>query len=79
MLNATGHLIAVKRRFSEVGLQVNDQKFKVVFIDTFKRWNVATSFSFLGYDFEVRPKKNVKGEIYRKCVLGGSRKAVCRE
>ena len=78
MRDATDLLIALKRRFSEVGLQINEQKTKVVYIDTFQRRNVATSFTFLGYDFEVRTLKNFKGEIYRKCMPGASRKAMRR-
>ena len=66
----------VKKRFEEVGLQINERKTNIVYIDTFKRWNVATSFCFLGYDFEVRTLKSFKGELYRKCMPGASRKAM---
>ncbi|EAA0742823.1 reverse transcriptase [Escherichia coli] len=47
-------------------------------MDTFKRRNVATSFSFLGYDFKVRTLKNFKGELYRKCMPGASNAAMCK-
>lgn len=65
-------------RLAEVGLTVNDEKTKVVYIDIFERYNVATSFTFLGYDFRVRTLKNSKGELYRKCMPGASAKAMRR-
>lgn len=67
---------AVKRRFQTVDLAVNEKKSSVVYIDTFKRWNVKTCFTFLGYDFKVRTLKNFKGELYRKCMPGASKKAM---
>lgn len=67
---------AVKCRFQEVDLNVNEKKSGVVYIDTFKRWNVKTQFTFLGYDFKVRTLKNFKGELYRKCMPGASKKAM---
>lgn len=66
----------VKARFEEVGLQLNEQKSNVVYIDTFKRRNVKTFFTFLGYDFQVRTLKNFKGEVYRKCMPVASKKAM---
>jgi group II intron reverse transcriptase/maturase len=66
----------VQARFEEVSMQVNERKTKVVYIDTFKRWNVKTSFTFLGYDFQVRTLKNYKGELYRRCMPGASKKAM---
>ncbi len=68
----------VKARFSEVGLEINEMKSNVVYIDTFKRWNVKTVFTFLGYDFKVRTLKNYKGELYRKCMPGASMKAMSK-
>ena len=53
----------LKTRFEQVGLDVNERKSNVVYIDTFKRWNVKTSFTFLGYDFKVRTLRNFKGEL----------------
>ncbi|WP_411570726.1 group II intron maturase-specific domain-containing protein, partial [Pectobacterium cacticida] len=41
-------------------------------------YNVATSFTFLGYDFKVRTLKNFKGELFRKCMPGASMKAMLR-
>jgi group II intron reverse transcriptase/maturase len=67
---------AIAERLQAVGLQLNDQKSKVVYVDTFKRQNVATSFCFLGYDFEVRTLKSFRGELFRKCMPGASRKAM---
>ena len=66
----------VQARFNEVGLEINEAKSNVVYIDTFKRWNVKTCFTFLGYDFKVRTLKNYKGELYRKCMPGASMKAM---
>ena len=66
----------VKERFQSVGLDINEKKSNIVYIDTFKRWNVKTSFTFLGYDFKVRTLKNFKGELYRKCMPGASKKAM---
>ena len=65
-------------RMEHVGLTINEEKFQIVYIDTFPRWNVATSFTFLGYDFKVRTLKNFKGELYRKCMPGASMKAMRR-
>ena len=66
----------VKARFEEVGLQVNENKSDIVYVDTFERWNVKTCFTFLGYDFKVRTLKNHKGELFRKCMPGASMKAM---
>ena len=66
----------IETRFQEVGLEVNTQKSNVVYIDTFERTNVKTCFTFLGYDFKVRTIKNFKGELYRKCMPGTSKKAM---
>ena len=63
-------------RFLEVGLNINERKSGVVYIDTFQRQNVKTCFTFLGYDFKVRTLKNFKGELYRKCMPGASMKAM---
>ena len=67
---------SIKSRFQEVGLNINEQKSNIVYIDTFKRTNVKTYFTFLGYDFKVRTLKNFKGELYRKCMPGASKKAL---
>lgn len=66
----------IRKRFEEVGLSINEKKSKVVYIDTFDRCNVETCFTFLGYDFRVRTLKNYKGELYRKCMPGASKKAM---
>jgi len=63
-------------RFASVGLTINDRKSNIVYIDTFERRNVKQSFTFLGYDFQVRTLKNFKGELYRKCMPGASKKAM---
>lgn len=65
-------------RMKQVGLTINEEKSQIVYIDTFPRWNVATSFTFLGYDFKVRTLMNFKGELYRKCMPGASMKAMRR-
>jgi len=69
---------AIQRRLASVGLEINTQKSKVVYIDTFPRWNVSTCFTFLGYDFRVRTLKNYKGELFRKCMPGASKVAMTR-
>lgn len=66
----------ITARCREVGLEINERKTNVVYIDTFKRRNVPTCFTFLGYDFKVRTLKNFKGELYRKCMPGASMKAM---
>lgn len=76
MKDATKLEQSIIARFQEVGLEINKQKTSVVYIDTFKRWNVKTCFTFLGYDFKVRTLKNFKGELYRKCMPGASKKAL---
>src|SRR3546814_19028435 len=69
---------SLTRRTSEVGLTINEEKSKIVYIDTFERHNVATSFTFLGYDFKVRALRNSKGELFRTCMPGESMKAMRR-
>lgn len=76
MSDATRLKNRLSERFSEVGLVLNAGKTNIAYIDTFKRRNVATSFSFLGYDFKVRTLKNFKGELYRKFMPGASNAAM---
>ena len=76
MSDATRLKSRLSERFSEVGLVLNAGKTNIAYIDTFKRRNVATSFTFLGYDFKVRTLKNFKGELYRKCMPGASNAAM---
>nr|WP_305858631.1 reverse transcriptase domain-containing protein [Escherichia coli] len=76
MSDATRLKNRLSERFSEVGLVLNAGKTNIAYIDTFKRRNVATSFTFLGYDFKVRTLKNFKGELYRKCMPGASNAAM---
>jgi RNA-directed DNA polymerase len=76
MSDATRLKQKIKERFQEVGLEINEQKTNVAYIDTFERWNVKTYFTFLGYDFKVRTLRNFKGELYRKCMPGASKKAM---
>lgn len=64
MSDATRLKNRLSERFSEVGLVLNAGKTNIAYIDTFKRRNVATSFTFLGYDFKVCTLKNFKGELY---------------
>lgn len=66
----------LKKRFLEVGLEINEGKSGIVYIDTFERHNVRTCFTFLGYDFTVRTLKNSKGELFRACKPGASKKAM---
>lgn len=68
----------LEERLADVGLTINEDKSKIVYIDVFERRNVATSFTFLGYDFKVRTLKNHKGELFRKCMPGASMKAMRR-
>lgn len=76
MSDATRLKNRLSERFSEVGLVLNAGKTNIVYIDTFKRRNVATSFTFLRYDFKVRMLKNFKGELYRKCMPSASNAAM---
>lgn len=78
MSDATRLRDRLTQRMAEVGLTINEEKSKIVYVDTFERHNVATSFTFLGYDFKVRTLKNYKGELYRKCAPGASMKAMRR-
>lgn len=66
----------LEMRFKQTGLTLSEQKTAVVYIDTFKRWNVKTCFTFLGYDFTVRTLRSFKGELFRKCMPGASMKAM---
>lgn len=76
MKDAENLRCSLRERFADVGLQINEKKSKIVYIDTFERRNVDLSFTFLGYDFKVRTLKNYKGELYRACMPGASMKAM---
>ncbi|QGH64314.1 reverse transcriptase [Serratia proteamaculans] len=76
MSDATRLKSRLSDRFSSVGLSMNAGKTNIAYIDTFERRNVATSFTFLGYDFKVRTLKNFKGELYRTCMPGASKSAM---
>ena len=69
---------SLKSRLAEVGLAINESKSHVVYIGTYQRTNVNTCFTFLGYDFQVRTLKSAKGELFRKCMPGASKKAMKR-
>src|SRR3546814_7585698 len=69
---------SLTRRMSEVGLTINEEKSKIVYIDTLERHKVAKSFTFLGYDFKVRTQSNSKSALFRKCMPGASMKAMRR-
>lgn len=68
----------LKNRFNAVGLEINEQKSNIVYVDTFERWNVRTCFTFLGYDFKVRTLKDPKGCLFRRCMPGASKKAMTK-
>ena len=67
---------AIKTRFKEVGLDINEKKSHIGYVGLYEKYNVQTYFTFLGYDFKVRTLKNHKGELYRKCAAGASKKAM---
>lgn len=67
----------LEKRMKEVGLTLHPQKTQIVYVDTFKRWNVKTSFTFLGYDFQLRVVKSPRtGKLRRVCMPGASKKAM---
>jgi RNA-directed DNA polymerase len=67
----------LEKRMAEVGLTLHPQKTQVVYVDTFERWNVEKSFTFLGYDFKLRVVKNSRtGKLKRVCMPGASKKAM---
>ena len=66
----------IAQRMKSVGLEINDAKSKIVYVDTFERWNVETTFTFLGYDFRVRNLKDFRGKYFRKVMPGASKKAL---
>ena len=76
MRDATSLRAALTQRLLEVGLQINDKKSNIVYVDTFERWNVKTSFTFLGYDFKVRTLRRSNGVLFRKCMPGAAMKAM---
>jgi group II intron reverse transcriptase/maturase len=77
MREATSLKRNLQRRFQEIGLTLHPQKSHVVYVDTFERRNVKTSFTFLGYDFQLRTIRNSKsGALIRKCMPGASKKAM---
>lgn len=78
MAQATRIRQSLTQRMTEVGLDINEEKSQIVYIDTFKRYNVATEFTFLGYDFKVRTLRTYKGVLFRKCAPGASKKAMSR-
>ncbi len=67
----------LEKRLTEVGLTLHPQKTQVVYVDTFERRNVKKSFTFLGYDFQLRTVKNTRtGKLFRVCMPGASKKAM---
>lgn len=76
MRDAVALKARIRSRFQEMGLELNNKKTNVVYIDTFPRENVAQCFTFLGYDFKVRTLRDSKGQLYRKCAPGASNKAM---
>lgn len=78
MSDATRLRERLTARMADVGLTINEEKSKIVYIDTFPRRNVATCFTFLGYDFKVRTLRSSKGDRFRKCMPGASMKAMRR-
>jgi RNA-directed DNA polymerase len=67
----------LEERMGEVGLTLHPEKTQVVYVDTFQRWNVKTSFTFLGYDFKLRTVKSPRtGKLGRKCMPGAAKKAM---
>jgi hypothetical protein len=66
----------IARRLKDVGLEINEAKSKIVYIDTFQRWNVETEFTFLGYDFRVRNLKDFRGKYFRKVMPAASKRAL---
>lgn len=70
---------ALVRRLKEVGLEMNLTKSRLVYLGTYPRWNVATEFTFLGYDFKYRTLKDSRdGSLFRKMTPGASKKALKR-
>lgn len=78
MKEAEGLKATIIQRLEEVGLELNLEKTNIVYVDTFKRWNVKRSFTFLGYDFELRIVKQKSGKLKRVCMPGASKKAMKR-
>lgn len=77
MRQATTLKNKLEERMGELGLTLHPDKTEVVYVDTFKRWNVKTSFTFLGYDFKLRTVKSpATGKLSRKCMPGASKKAM---
>lgn len=67
----------LERSFAELGFTHHPDKSHVVYVDTFKRHNVKTSCTFLGYDFKLRVVKSRKtGKLLRVCMLGASSKVM---
>ena len=67
----------LERRFGEVGLALHPEKSQIVYVGTFQRHSVKTSFTFLGYDFKLRVVKSRKtGKLFRACMPGAGAKAM---
>lgn len=66
----------LEERMGEVGLTLHPKKTQVVYVGSFERKNVQTSFTFLGYDFQQRVVRGRKGELIRVCMPGASKKAL---
>ena len=67
----------ITARFKEVGLEVNESKSCIAYVDTFKRHNVKKELTFLGYDFKLRVLKDSRsGKLFRKCMPGASKSAM---
>jgi hypothetical protein len=78
LLAALCHGVAAPIAHKSARGAVGGKVLAAVAIDTFEPHNVATSFTFLGYDFKVRTPRSSKGELFRKCMPGASMKAMRR-
>lgn len=67
---------SIASRFQDLGLELNKEKSQIAYVGDFKRHNVKTEFTFLGYDFKIRTLKDPKGRLFRKCMPGASKKAL---
>lgn len=67
---------SLEKRLLSLGLELHPGKTNLVYVDTFKRFNVRTKFTFLGYDFKHRVLRKHTGELFRKIMPGASNDAM---
>ena len=69
-------IACLKGRMVEIGLELNPDKTRIVYVGRGKPAGVALEFTFLGYDFRERTLRRRDGVLFRQVEPGASRQAM---